>query len=106
MKTIIGINVETKTAREQELLVSYRECRAYYEDAYNGSLKEHAKKIIAKYVDCSWEIGMNTTFLKDGCVCNTIIFGFYNEKGFNKKELRVELDNYIQGKFKCLFNGA
>ena len=106
MQTIIGINIETATAREQELLVGQRESRAYYEDAYNDSLNAHCKKIIEKYTDCNWEIGMGTDYLKEGRVRNSIIFRFYNTKGFDKKALRQELNKYIQAKFKRLFNGA
>ena len=106
MKTKIGINIITKTAREQELLVRERESRAYYEDAYNGSLNAHSKKIIEKYTDCNWEINCDTTFLKNNEVSNTIIFGFYNESGIDKKALRAELTKYIEGKFNRLFNVA
>ena len=104
MRTKIGINIITKTAREQELLVRERESRAYYEDAYNGSLNAHAKKIINKYTNCYWDINSDTVYLKNGEVSNTIIFVFYNEKGIEKKALRAELTKYIEGKFKRLFS--
>lgn len=106
MQTIIGINVETTTAKEQDLLVNQRESRAYYEEAYNGSLKKHCEKVILQFTDCNWEIGMDTCYLKNNKVRNSIIFRFYNTKGIDKKALRQELDKYIQAKFKRLFNGA
>ena len=104
MQTKIGINILTKTAIEQDILVDQRESRAYYEDAYNGSIRPHAKKIIDKYTDCNWDINSNTVYLKNGEVSNTIIFVFYNKKGIEKKVLREELTKYINNKFKRLFN--
>jgi hypothetical protein len=101
METIIGINIETKTAREQELLVIERDYSSFW--AYNGFLKSHCKKIISKYTDCNWYIGASVAFLKNEMVRNVIIFRIYNTKGFNKKALRQELNKYIQPKFKRLF---
>ena len=106
MITKIGINIITKTTKEQDQLVNLRESRAYYEDAYNSSIRPHAKKIIDKYTDCNWDINSDTVYLKNGEVSNTIIFVFYNEKGIEKKALRDELTKYIDAKFKRLFNGA
>ena len=105
MASIIGIDVLCKTAREQDILVSYRECSAYPTDAYNGSIRKRLIKIIAEYIDnCSFEISFKTHYFKDGSVLNSIIIKLYNEKGYNKKELRLKIKNYIDGHFKRKFN--
>tara|TARA_R110000744_G_scaffold167089_1_gene284438 strand:- start:235 stop:549 length:315 start_codon:yes stop_codon:yes gene_type:complete len=104
MNTRIGINILTKTAREQELLTQKRESRAYYEDAYNGSLRPYAEKIIVKLTDELFDIIAETTILENGNVMNVIIFEFYNLKPIKKDALRKELKKYIDGHFKRLFN--
>lgn len=103
MNTRIGINILTKTAKEQELLVQERESRAYYEDAYNGSIRPHAEKIISKLTEELFDIRAETTMLDNGNVLNVIIFEFYNLKPINKTALRQELKKYIEGRFKRLF---
>jgi hypothetical protein len=103
METIIGINIETKTAREQELLAMERDAIDYYGCCYVGSITSHCEKVIRKFTDCAWHISKDSTILKSGTVRNVIIFKIYNIKGFNKKALRQELDKYLQAKFKRLF---
>lgn len=100
METTIGINIDTTTAREQELIVAHRNNAAYYEEPYTGSLKDSCQKIIEIYTDCYWELGSATGFLKDGKVRNSIIFRFYNLKGFDKKALRKDLNAHIKEKFE------
>ena len=104
MSTKIGINVIAKTARQQNQLVELRDSRAYYEDAYNGSIRPHAKKIIEKITDVGFDIESETSYLKNGEVMNAIIFVFYNESGIDKKTIRKELKKYIDAKFTRLFN--
>lgn len=105
MQTIIGININTKTAREQDLLINQRECRDYCGEPYNLTVRPRVYKIIQKITDCNWEIDSNTVYLENGEVRNTIVFMFHNEKGIDKKALRAELTKYIDAKFKRLFKG-
>ena len=107
MASKIGVNVLCKTAKEQDILVSERECRAYYEDAYNGSIRKRIIEIIAEYIDnCNFEISSGTHYLKDGSVSNSILIKLYNEKGYNKKELREKIKKYIDAHFERKFNCA
>ncbi len=100
MKTTIGINVITKTAKEQDQLL-WNHCK----DNYNSIIPD-AREIIAKYTDCVWDINSDTVYLKKGEVSNIILFVFWNRKWIEKRALRAELKKYIDAKFKHVFNAV
>jgi len=103
MKTDIGINILCKTAKEQDIVINSRESRAYYEDAYNGSIRKKLDEIISKYTDARTEFRGKTFYHKNGEVSNTILISIYNTKGFLKRELKAELKNYVDAHFKRKF---
>jgi hypothetical protein len=103
METKIGINIICNTAREQDLFIGVKESRQYYENEFEHSILMAVTTIIKKYIDCMFEVRTNTNYQKDGSCLNAIEFTFYNKTGFNKTELRKELNEYISNHFKKLF---
>lgn len=106
MVSKIGVNILCRTAKEQDILVSERECRVYYEDAYNRSIRKRIESIVSEFIDCRIEISSGTHHLKDGSVSNSILITLFNEKGFQKKELKAKIKKYINAHFKRRFDCA
>ena len=102
MITKIGINVLTTTAKQQEKLTYVKYSGAYY-DNYYQTLYKSCQKIILKYTESYFEIQTYTFFHKNGDVSNSIIFCIQNQKGFNKKELRKELNKHIKSRLRSIF---
>ena len=103
MSSKIGINIICYTAREQNILVTSRECKSYYSDAYNGSIRNRIVALVSEFVDCNIEISAQTSYLKDGYVANAIIIELFNENGYDKAGLKSKLRKYISGYFTKQF---
>lgn len=106
MITELGFNIKCSTAKEQYLFDNSRESKQYYEEQFQYTLYKQLLNIIRKYFDCEvvMEIETDIYFLKDGKINNTILLIISTDSiNYNKKELRKEIQLYINDYFINLF---
>ena len=105
MQSKLGFNIETKSAKEQDLFISDKNAANYYEEDFEHSLKKRIKEIIDEIIpDVDFDISSSCSYLKNGNCLNSIIITVHNQTGFDKKLLREKLQKYINNHFKYRFS--
>lgn len=103
----IGINIETKSAREQDLFLKEKYATDYYSDYFEFSLRRKINEIISRFSDnFSFSIQTETCFLKNGNCLNSIVFEITSEKNFIKKNLKIEIQNFLTNYFENKFKNS
>jgi hypothetical protein len=102
---IIGINITTKTAKQQELLVRKREARAYWQGAYHSVLYDGVTQMVEDNAGSRFfDIKSEESFNKDGSVTNAIIFTFHGLVNVSKKELRTKIKEFVEKQMEDILN--
>jgi len=99
----IGYNIETKTAKEQDLFCRKKYNTEYYYDYFHYSFYDEIEKLLKNYNINVFEIKTNTKYRKNGNCVNSIVVNIQTNNFFNKKEAKIIINNYFDNFFKKLF---
>jgi hypothetical protein len=99
----IGYNIETKTAKEQDLFCREKNNTEYYYDYFYYSFYEEIEKLLENYKISFFEIKTDTRYCKNGNCVNSIVIEIETNNFFDKKQAKKTINNYFDNFFNKLF---